>query len=391
MGRHAQRRISRSASWLVAVLLAAGLGGPQAVAAEPVDLPSGWTVAAAPAKGVSRIAIEGTTDTVMAGTMPYADARKLVTALAAQMPPGYALVTQQPVKQANDGTVIGGAKVSAPDGSRAAKIVVGFALPDGRTAIVALFTADLERQSLGEKSRSLTAVLAQLKAGRGFGITAPVSVATSTKNTATQPLPKYTGSTALPANIDSIGVYPFAGGFAVDYRPVILYKNGVMCDCMEYGFGVTNIEALKAKHPADFGRWRRVGSRIDYVWDDSKDRAWSELSGGKLRPLPDNWRTRGTYRRINSVGMGENMTSSTSMLTFAPDGRFSKGAVISSTASSGDTSVFAGGESAKYGGRYHLTGWYLTLAFDDGTVQRKTVAWQSDQDVLWIDGSSFIR
>jgi hypothetical protein len=386
-----QDQVRRIGSICVAVLLVALLGAPQAEAADPVDLPPGWTMAAAPSKGMARIAIDGTTDTVMAGIMPQSDARQIVTTLVAQIPPGYTLVTQQPIQQTGDGTVLGGAKLSAADQSRVARFVIGFPLPAGGTALVALFTADLDKQSLSDKTRSLAAVLSQLKGGRRFGAAPALATTTASKNTASPALPKFTGNTGLPANIDSIGVYPFAGGFAVDYRPVILFKNGVMCDCMEYAFGATDIAALRAKHPADFGRWRRNGGRTEYVWDDSKDRAWSELSGGKLRPLPDNWRTKGTYRRTDSVGMGENMTSSTSMLAFSPDGRFSRSAVISSTASSGDTSVFAGGETRKYDGRYQTKGWYLILTFDDGTVQRKNVAWQSDQDVLWIDGSTFIR
>ncbi len=199
----------------------------------------------------------------------------------------------------------------------------------------------------------------------------------------------------LPANIDSLRFFYFAGGpGGVDPRPVILFKNGVLCDCIEYAFGAADPLVFRGQHPADFGKWRRnAKGEFEVMWDDS--RSWSGLTNTTAKPLPTNWRAKGYFSRTSSVGMmgAENatFTSSTSSLSFALDGRFSEGNSISSTGNSGGASVVAGGTAGPRGGRYEVRGYSLILSYNDGRKKQLTAVWESDPDVVWLNGRGYIR
>jgi hypothetical protein len=357
-----------------------------------VDLPGGWDIATPPKGGVATISIYGTSDVVVAGVMPFSDARKVVTVLAAQIPPGFTLERIIPVQTVKEDMLQSGAMLKTPDGKSAAKYVFAQPLPNGTTALTALFTANpQDRQALATKMQNIMNVMAQLKAGRTLGGKAaalmPPQKQPTVKSSAL-PQPAISGSSALPANIEYIGFH----GYSTDIGPAILFKGGIICDCMGYAFGATNLAPFKAKFPGDFGKWRkRPDGKYEYLFDQSSDTVWSELGGGPAKPLPANWRTQGTYNYVSSTGFADNMTSSTSSFTFGTDGRFHTGSTISSTASSGGASVFAGGDGGKSSGRYQISGWILLLTYDDGRIVRKTITWQKDPDVIWINGTGYVR
>jgi hypothetical protein len=197
-----------------------------------------------------------------------------------------------------------------------------------------------------------------------------------------------------PAEIDSIRFDMFD---VTSIRPLILLKNNIVCDCAEFNFDELNLAAVARKSPNDIGQWRVEGGKIQIKWTKSKN--WSGLSfpNSKGKPLGDNWKGSGTYKRITSSGYGmpggDNSASTfvSTMLTFSPDGRFSEGNVVSSTVEGGGSRTVAGGQSAAKNGRYKVEGWSLVLTYDNGKVERSTAITDNDPSTFWLGGKGYVR
>jgi hypothetical protein len=356
-----------------------------------VQLPAGWSISVPAKNGVARLARRDSSDIVLAGVMPFADARQIVQQLSAQETPAFSVERVLPIRTVAGGILQSGAALKSADGKPASKYVFALPLANGTTALTALYTTEQQVGPQLEASiKGMIDIITQLKAGRTMGGASAVAATAvpRARGPAGVPQPPLSASAALPANIAYIGFH----GYSTDTRPTILYKNGIICDCMAYAFGATDPLAFKNKYPGDFGRWRkRSDGKYEYLFDQSTDTVWSELGGGPAKPLPANWRTQGTYSYFSSSGFADNMTSSTSSYTFGQNGRFHTGSTITSTATSGGASVFAGGEGGQTSGRYQISGWILQLIYDDGRTVRKTITWQRDPDVIWINGTGYVR
>jgi hypothetical protein len=138
-----------------------------------VRLPAGWYAKELPQDGVTTFGLRGSTDTVMAGAFAFPDARRVVTMLAEQVTPTFALEKLSPIRTLADGTLRGGSSLAAADGRWQQKIILARPLANRKTALVALYTADRHGQpGLKNKLRDLDSVMAQLKAGRVIAATA---------------------------------------------------------------------------------------------------------------------------------------------------------------------------------------------------------------------------
>ncbi len=204
-----------------------------------------------------------------------------------------------------------------------------------------------------------------------------------------------TGIGIKPSDIDSIRFDMFD---VTSIRPLVLLKSKIVCDCAEFNFDELNLAAVARKTPNDIGQWRVDGSgKIQIKWTKSKD--WSGLSfpNSKGKPLGDNWKGSGTYKRISSSGYGmaggDNSASTfvSTMLTFSPDGRFSEGNTVSSTVESGGNRTFAGGQSAAKSGRYKVEGWTLVLTYDNGKVEKSSAIIDSEPSTIWLAGKGYVR
>jgi hypothetical protein len=145
----------------------------QKVAGKTVQLPAGWYAKEPPQDGVTTFGLRGSTDTVMAGAFAFPDARLVVTMLAGQVTPTFAMEKLLPIRTLADGTQQGGSSLKAADGRWQQKIILARPLANRKTALVALYTADRDGQpALKNKLRDLDSVMAQLKAGRVIAATA---------------------------------------------------------------------------------------------------------------------------------------------------------------------------------------------------------------------------
>jgi hypothetical protein len=197
------------------------------------------------------------------------------------------------------------------------------------------------------------------------------------------------------SDIDSIRFDMFD---VTSIRPLILLKNKIVCDCAEFVLEELDLAAVARKTPNDIGQWRLDGSgKVQIKWTKSKD--WSGLSfpDAKGKPLGDNWKGNGTYKRISTSGYGmagsdnSAMTSVSTMLTFSLDGRFSEGNVISSTVEGSGSRTFAGGQSAAKSGRYKVEGWNLVLSYDNGKIEKSTAIIDKEPTTIWLAGKSYVR
>jgi hypothetical protein len=394
----------------VAAVALCMLRGATALVAQQVQLPPGWRVAEAVSRVRARVTITGSADAVLIVVVPGADAMSRVSTLASAPSAAMVNVDVWPMRTTADGVVHGGATMRTGTGGIVTKFIAAATLANRTTAVIAYYTSEPKAStSVVDRLRVLENVMQQLQRGRSVPeLDGSVALAPSADPAASAPTPARDnartgstgstgstgttvatgGNTRLPSNVVNIAFY----GFGADTRPVILFRNGIICDCMGYAFGSDNPAAFKSSHAGDFGRWRqRADGKFEYLFDQSSDTVWSALSGGFAKPLPDRWSTHGTYNRISGSGFDGNMTYATSSFTFSADGRFTTGSTISSTAQSGGATVFAGGESGKTSGRYEISGYMLQLTFDDGTTARKSITWQSDPDVIWINGAGFVR
>jgi hypothetical protein len=169
-----------------------------------------------------------------------------------------------------------------------------------------------------------------------------------------------------------------------------------------------NVTASRALEPQRWGRWRAAGKAYEMQPQDSDGRGatWKPEQHRAVRPWPDDTRLAGSYSRSSFAGSQfSGGISATQGIRFTQDGRFERsyhslgtsgsiaaaaGTMISgaahgdgrgSTTTGGGT--VAGGlgssttttqsskdDGASRRGRYQLSGYALTLTYDDGRQER---------------------
>jgi hypothetical protein len=387
-------RIVSVASLIVAISVAvAPLVGP--LVAQPVQLPEGWRVTDSPTRGRASITIAGSADAVLIAVVPGTDAMTRVSVLAGTPTTGMTNMNVWPVRTSADGALQSGATMRTGAGATVTKFVAAAALANRTTAITVYLTSEPQSSAaVSARLSAVTAIMQQLRSGRAIPersdstARASLPVVTAGPPRDTAPVRVSAGATGLPSNVEYIGFH----GYGTGMRPAILFKNGIICDCMGYAFGSGNPASFQPQHAGDFGRWRRrVDGKFEYLFDQSSDTVWSALSSVSARPLPENWRTAGTYSARSGTGFDGNMTYATSSYTFRADGTFTTLSTIAATAQSGGATVFAGAEGGKSSGRYEISGWIMQLTFADGTTERRSITWLTDPDLVWINGTVFVR
>jgi hypothetical protein len=383
-------RVVNAALFIVAMSIAA-----TSLVAQPVQLPSGWRIIDSPARGRASVSIAGSADALLIAVVPGTDAMTRVSRLAGTPTTGMTNTQVWPVRTSADGTLQSGATMRTGSGATVTKFVAAAALANRTTAITVYLSSEPQSSTaLSTRLSAVTAIMQQLRQGRTIPErsdstardNSPVVAAAPPRDTATVRVSA--GATGVPSNVEYIGFH----GYGTGMRPAILFKNGIICDCMGYAFGSGDPASFKPQHAGDFGRWRRrVDRKFEYLFDQSSDTVWSELSSVAAIPMPENWRTAGTYSARSGAGFDGNMTYATSSYTFRADGTFTTLSTIAATAQSGSATVFAGAEGGKTSGRYEISGWIMQLTFADGTTERRSITWLNDPSLIWINGSVFVR
>lgn len=200
--------------------------------------------------------------------------------------------------------------------------------------------------------------------------------------------------------------YTFGSSWEEDVR--FLLRDGTFYGRTDMPPDQLNVTASRQLEPQRWGRWRAAGKAYEMQPQDSDGRAgpWEPERHHAVRPWPEDTRLEGYYsRRSFSGSQFSGGISSTQAIRFTKEGRFERsyhslgtsgsvaaaaGTMISSSAhgdSRGSSATTAGtvtggvgttttttassqDDGASRSGRYRLSGYALTLSYDDGHEER---------------------
>jgi hypothetical protein len=223
--------------------------------------------------------------------------------------------------------------------------------------------------------------------------TAPERSAPSrTALAATQATPEQLARSA--AEIETVGFtnrteMGVGGIFLAKPKPVALFRSGDALFRIENLSRVTSVEADRAAHPKDWGRWKRSAGGIELLQGDK----WKKLNYPKtMERLPAGFALSGDYRYVGGGGNtalgGTEMLVAEKRYTFRPDGTYSSNRLSSFS----DSGVISRSKNPVLEGRYRVDGYLLHLEPAAGQAEIHVIStYPTDPSVLWIDGRGYTR
>ncbi len=183
----------------------------------------------------------------------------------------------------------------------------------------------------------------------------------------------------------------YGGMVLPDYSPIVLFKDGTACACLDLPLADIDPAELIKTRPDDVTRWQKSGGTYVLTWPD--DTEPTEIKADMERPqayakgatLDGYWQRIGGGGNIAMGGDVGVMTSSG--YRFFKDGTFSTSNTAGATAPG-----VATGSTREGGGRYDIgADGLLMLTHADGRVERTSLFHGNGADpVLWIGGDSFV-
>lgn len=199
--------------------------------------------------------------------------------------------------------------------------------------------------------------------------------------------------------------FGIGGMIVLDYRPVILFKDGTSYEVGDAALEDVDLAAERAAKPQEFGRWSQSGDAYSLTGTDGKAHSY-ELQGGsffKAFPADRGGALSARYKRISGGGNtalgGETMIATSNQYAFTAGGQFRiEGGVGASI--SGDQSGVSTTLQSETGmaapGHYALDNHTLTLIYPDGRQERRFFAFASrknpavlDPGMIFMDDSSY--
>ncbi len=160
------------------------------------------------------------------------------------------------------------------------------------------------------------------------------------------------------------------GGYTYPtYIPHVLYADGTVVKEPNVPLDALKFNALTKQQATNWGTYEKRAGRIHITWSDGKKSDYKltdsqRAIGGSAGDKMD-----GTFRSISGSGNlafgGNAAVVASSSITFASDGRFTMENVAGS--SSSNVSAYSKADTA---GRYALSGYTLTLKFNNGKERR---------------------
>ena len=179
------------------------------------------------------------------------------------------------------------------------------------------------------------------------------------------------------------------GTFLAKPKPVALFRSGDALLRIESLSRVTSVEADRAAHPKDWGRWKRNAGGIELLQGDK----WKKLDYPKtMERLPAGFALSGDYRYVggggNTVLGGTEMLATEKRFNFHPDGTYSSNRLSSFS----DSGVITRSKNPILEGRYRVDGYLLRLEPAAGQPEIHLIStYPTDPSVLWIDGRGYTR
>jgi hypothetical protein len=186
------------------------------------------------------------------------------------------------------------------------------------------------------------------------------------------------------------GVYSVSGFSGTTYSTsgYLFLKDGTVLNNVDDAPAMVSLSQSRTKDANDWGKWRRVGPKMQITWADGNTESIDASPGSRLVGGTKATRLNGYYGIISSGGSlitGSGYVSR-SGYTFHPDGSFEKlnsssfsvGGFVAGEA--GPVTIAAGGSASNSGNnligkaRYEIDGHMLTLTYPDGRIARFSFA-----------------
>ncbi|ULH17007.1 hypothetical protein MF271_17665 (plasmid) [Deinococcus sp. KNUC1210] len=178
------------------------------------------------------------------------------------------------------------------------------------------------------------------------------------------------------------------GGMMIqEFDPYLFLKDGTVYNDPYLAPNSFDVKRSRDLEPQKWGRWVRQGKNFQITWGDGDRETFEpQLTGTAAK---SGQRLSGSYNHLGGGGNtamgGDVMVAASSTYTFGSDGRFTGGSSASAT-----TSTVVAGSTHSTAGRYSLSGYNLTLHYDDGG-EKRLLFYLVDKDMLHIGGADFLH
>jgi hypothetical protein len=195
----------------------------------------------------------------------------------------------------------------------------------------------------------------------------------------------------IEATLLALNYISGVGGILLpDYRPVVLYKDGMAVRNYEQPVADIDVASFVNTQPDDVTRWTRVAGGYSFQWPDDDEATIIKADAERPKVFPAGHRLNDYWKRLsgggNSAMGGDVIIAVSNGYRFFADGRFSTDSAFSGSA----PGVFTG-STGNDGGTYALNGSTLTLTYGNGTVKNFSLYYGGaiNDPVLWLGGRSY--
>lgn len=180
------------------------------------------------------------------------------------------------------------------------------------------------------------------------------------------------------------------GAFYFLPSPVIVFKDGSLCEDIDFLTEGLDAASHQAKYPNSWTKWR-MENGVRQIQNSKGE--WDDIGyGEEYAPLPKGTTFTASFTNTSGGGDtalgGSTITLALSRIEFLADSRFVQGKYVG--ASSAGTTI--GSAPADQQGSYEIEGYLLTLRYDDGrTLVRSLVIDPLFTDIMWLDGGAYLN
>ncbi|MBC8140402.1 MAG: hypothetical protein H7Y38_03060 [Armatimonadetes bacterium] len=275
--------------------------------------------------------------------------------------------------------------------------------PDG-LAQLARVIASPDKALIGRYLPIVTdAVLANVRGG-GAGKT-QVASSGGTKSAKTKPKRGTAAYTSPGRGVKAsqvFGIYSKtvgrtgAGGMLIMQPvPMVMLNDGTFFNDFDVPLSDFDVAAARIARPTAWDKWRKRGGVLEEQYGKSP---WEKVDWyGPLPAAKPNEKLNGFYSSLSGGGNtalgGGTMIVVTNDITFLPDGRFKAGRFVGAMSSEGGAQTTVQNQK-NTDGTYTLSGYTMTLKYNDGRVERKAFAFMDKdgkKDALYLDGSPYLK
>ncbi len=182
----------------------------------------------------------------------------------------------------------------------------------------------------------------------------------------------------------------FGGYIYPDYRPIVLFKDGTACRCLDLPPAEIDPSVIMKSRPDDVTRWIRKDGQYVMTWPGETEPDKIDADQERPRVYKKGATLDGYWKRVGGGGNlaagGSVSVAVSSAYRFYPDGTFSTETAVGSSA----PGVVTAGQR-KAAGRYAVgDNGLLELTWADGRTERTSLFHgEGAEPVLWIGGDSF--